>query len=139
MRTPISVLLVEDDDATAEFIRARLSPRHFVIRHASSLTEAMALALHRPPDVVLLDLTLPDSDDLDSVASMVDTVGHVPVLVLTGHTDPLLAIGSVQRGAHDYLLKWDADAENLDKSIRAAVKSRQGLARTPPPQRLGMV
>jgi serine phosphatase RsbU (regulator of sigma subunit) len=73
-------------------------------------------------DVVLLDLTLPDSSGLESFAALYAEAPEVPIVVLSGLTDEAMAIRAVQAGAQDYLVKGQVDDNLLVRSIRYAIE-----------------
>ncbi len=120
--TLLDVLLVEDNLAMAELITSYLEGM-FRVRHVVSLSGALQVVRATRPDAVLLDLSLPDSDGLDTVTRLKTAAEQVPIIVLTGHSDHLLAIAAVQRGAHDYLVKSSADADVLRDTIHAAAEA----------------
>ena len=72
-------------------------------------------------DAILLDLVLPDSQELATFERVKATVPNIPVLVLTGLDDEVLAEEAVAAGARDYLIKTQINGESLARSIRAAV------------------
>src|SRR6476619_1310381 len=101
-------LLVEDDDTYAAMIEAELasSPSASVtLRRARSLAAALSVLPTAPFDGVLLDLGLPDSSGLDTLAQMQRGAGELPIVVLTSSDDDRMAIAAVQAGAQDYLVK----------------------------------
>jgi len=116
-------LLVEDDDAYAAMIQAELaaSPAASVtLRRARTLAAALSALPDAPFDAVLLDLGLPDSSGLDTLAQMQRGAGELPIVVLTASDDDLMAIAAVQAGAQDYLVKSSTDAQLLTRSLRYA-------------------
>lgn len=108
----IHLLLVEDNAAEARFLQeilkgAMLSRFHLI--HARRLAEAIALlkATTEAPaservDVILLDLTLPDSTGLASLDALLQQVPKLPIVVLTNTNDNELAVQAVRHGAQDY-------------------------------------
>ncbi len=73
-------------------------------------------------DLVLLDLSLPDSDGLSTFLQVHNFAPHVPIIVLTGHDDETLAVESVRQGAQDYLLKPELNIRTLLRAIRYAIE-----------------
>lgn len=121
----IRVLLVEDNPVDAFMVRTALerSPRvHFVVSTAERLGAALEQAGAAPPDVLLLDLCLPDSHGLETFLSARAALPGLPILVLSGHDDEELAIQSVQQGAQDYLIKGGTMTESLPRAIRYALE-----------------
>ena len=130
------VLLVEDDPGDAHLVRQALrasgEPR-FDIVWVTTLAEARRLLFENPPDVLLLDLSLPDSSGLDTVRSGVHAAGGLPLIVLTGHDDSGFALQTLEAGAQDYLVKGRFDTDDLVRAIRYAIsrgRLEQRLAET---------
>lgn len=124
------VLIVEDEPGDANLIRIQLLERDasaFEVLIASSLQEARALVAARGegrPDVVLLDLNLPDSTGLDTVRRMRDMLPDCPVVVLTGMDSPEAIGSALHGGAEDYLVKG-GDGGSLRKAVRYAMLRHQ--------------
>ena len=105
---PIRVLLVEDNPGDARLIQEFLFEANrgsFEIEVAGKLFEALEALSARTFNVVLLDLSLPDSSGLDTLTRTNADAPQVPIIVLTGLDDDMLAIEAVRRGAQDYLVK----------------------------------
>jgi DNA-binding response OmpR family regulator len=121
---PLRVLLIEDDPGEARLIREllrRSTETNYELRHAGSLTDGLTFLHIAPADVVLLDLTLPDSAGLDTLGRFMMAAPGVPVIVQTGLNDDELGRTAIRRGAHDFLLKGRFDGRMLYSSIRYAV------------------
>jgi two-component system cell cycle sensor histidine kinase/response regulator CckA len=114
---PMRVLLVEDDASYAALISAELQGAAIDLRHVTSLAAAESELVSRKFDAILLDLGLPDSAGVGSVERMQEAAGLVPIVVLTASGDSELSGLTMQRGAQDYLLKSDADAAVLVRSL----------------------
>ena len=114
------VLLVEDDGPYAALLGSELRGSAIDLHRVDTLVAAVSAVLQRTFEAILLDLGLPDSSGLATVERMHDHAGLVPILVLTSSSDDGLAALSLQRGAQDYLLKSDADAVVLERSLRHA-------------------
>ncbi len=125
LHTPIDLLLIEDTEADARLIQAILledAPQGFHVVRAASLGEGLRLLESAAFDLVLLDLSLPDSQGLDGLASLRARHPLVPVVVLTGLADDALALTAMQQGAQDYMVKGQGSNELLRRSIRYAVE-----------------
>ena len=120
--SPISVLLIEDNPIHARLLQGLLSSS-FVVERADHLAAGLERLAAGNIDVVLLDLVLPDSQELVTFERVKEVVPQVPVLVLTGLDDEELAEAAVAAGARDYLVKTQIDGERLTQSIRAALAS----------------
>lgn len=122
------VLLVEDNAADAVLVAELLrdySPGEFSLSVCTTLSEAHGSLDAASPDCVLLDLSLSDSQGLDGVESMQDRHRTIPLVVLTGSPDGVLALRAVHRGAQDYLVKNAADAGQIAHAIRYAVERKR--------------
>jgi two-component system, cell cycle sensor histidine kinase and response regulator CckA len=127
---PLRVLLVEDDDAYAALVGAELGAAGDVLlRRVSTLLAAEEALRLEAFDALLLDLSLPDSEGVETVERATAAADGVPIVVLTSRDDSAAALEAVHRGADDYLLKSQADAPLLLRSIRYA-RERAGLRRT---------
>jgi PAS domain S-box-containing protein len=121
---PIHVLLVEDDDLYAQILKAALataSPKVELDR-ASTLTAALDLLPERHYDAVLLDLNLPDSAGLETIARTLARAPGIPIVVLTSTDDSESALTAVQHGAQDYLVKSEADGRIMSRALRYAIE-----------------
>ena len=118
--SPLRVLLVEDSNPDAQVLQALLREHGFEITRAISLSQALAALKTTTPDAILLDLSLPDSTGLDTVARVLDATQSIPVVVLTGTANEGMAIAAVAAGAQDYLQKGLTDGRTLVRAIRYA-------------------
>ncbi|MDZ4202224.1 MAG: EAL domain-containing protein [Gallionella sp.] len=118
------VLLVEDDPADASLVRQMLrfgSGERFEVSGAVTLAETVASLGLESFDVVLLDLSLPDSTGLDTVHACRKANSLLPIIVLTGHEDAGFAVQTIASGAQDYLIKGSFDEDALVRAIRYAI------------------
>ncbi|HLV01082.1 MAG TPA: response regulator, partial [Acidobacteriota bacterium] len=103
----VTVLLVEDMPEYARLIQRMLEqPQTFRFNflHAGRLSDGVQLLREREVDLILLDLTLPDSRGLKTLSIIMDYAPHRPVIVLTGIDDALSALKALRQGAQDYLV-----------------------------------
>ena len=117
---PLRVLLVEDDDAQADFVIEAFGAERVCVARTVRLQEALEQLATTAVDVVLLDLTLPDAFDLLGVNAIRLAAPEIPVIVLTGSSDPTLGSRVMAAGADDYLQKEQIDVQLLVRSIRYA-------------------
>ncbi len=114
------VLIVEDEPALLRALRINLRARGFDVATATAGREALAEARRRPPDLVLLDLGLPDLDG-GQVIRELRGWSAAPVIVLSGRAGSGDKIGALDAGADDYVTK-PFDMEELLARLRAALR-----------------
>ena len=108
-------------------LREPSSAHPFDVTWAKTLAEALARLAEAPPDLVLLDLVLPDSDGIGTFAAIRDARPDVPVIVLSGAGDETTALRAVTEGAQDYLPKSSVSPALLTRSIRYALERDRNL------------
>ena len=113
-------LVIEDDPQMARIVALELGHAGWDVSLADSGRAGLAEAIGRPPDAVLLDLTLPDIDGLE-VCRTLRRVSDVPVLMLTARGDLAERVTGLDAGADDYLVKPFAPAE-LVARLRAVLR-----------------
>jgi DNA-binding response OmpR family regulator len=121
----MQILLVEDSPTEAGLLEAKLAKvtsTTFEVTRAETLAEALATLKRRRFDVVLLDLNLPDSGELQTFTKVNQQNPEMPIVVLTGMHDEKLAVEAVSKGAQDYLIKRDTDHQVLGRAISYAVE-----------------
>lgn len=125
-----TVLLIEDNAADTQLIMEilREDPENAMeILHVDNLARGLEALERGGIDVVLLDLTLPDSSGHNTFAMLAKHVPTMPIIVLTGMDDKELAIRIVQEGAQDYLVKSLVDYTMLARSIRYSIERKRAL------------
>ncbi|MCE3222285.1 MAG: putative Signal transduction response regulator, receiver and diguanylate cyclase domain [Nitrospira sp.] len=128
----IKVLLVEDNPVDAQLTQDLLAEwrlDQFDISHAPLLADGLAKLSRGRFDVVLLDLSLPDTQGLSTVTQVLATSPGVPVVVLSGHDDHPLALQALQHGAQDYLVKGQGGEDFLARSILYAIERKRAQER----------
>jgi len=123
---PLRLLLVEDDTGDAYLTRALLDEAGVEAewRHAESLMQIDFAAIEHWADCALVDLSLPDSEGLETVRTVLDAAPWVPVVVVSGNSDRDLALSAVHAGAQDYLIKGRINAELLAKTVYYAIERK---------------
>lgn len=125
---PRKVLLIEDNPGDMWLIREMLqeaNPDSFEVAHTDRLSAGLARLAGEDPDLVLLDLGLPDSQGLDTLTRVVAQKPQVPIVVLTGLANEDLALRAVQFGAQDYLLKGQLNGPMLVRVMRYAMERKR--------------
>src|SRR5207247_1686029 len=118
--TPLRILIVDDHAVVRRGVRALLEsqPGWEVSAEATTGREAVDLARRLQPDIVVMDLSLPELNGLDATRQIVNESPRTEVLVLTMHHSEELARNVLQAGARGYVLKSDAD-ENLIAAVES--------------------
>ncbi|NER48476.1 MAG: response regulator [Symploca sp. SIO1A3] len=126
----VKILLIEDNLAEARLLQEVLKGstfKQFSLMHVQRLREALELLNRDCFDVILLDLSLPDSQGLASLAPLIKRAPSIPIVVLTNTNDDELAIEAVRQGAQDYLVKRQISREVLVRSVSYAIERKQTL------------
>jgi two-component system KDP operon response regulator KdpE len=122
------ILLIEDDAQTRRFLRASLVTQGFDLLEAGTGREGLALAASRVPDVVLLDLGLPDMEGM-AVIHQIRTWSNVPIIILSARGQERDKVANLDAGADDYLTKPFGVGELLARirvALRKAMPAEEG-------------
>jgi DNA-binding response OmpR family regulator len=129
-----SVLVVEDDSAIRSAVQRGLSERGHAVATTTTGLGALELVVREPPDLVLLDLGLPDIDGI-TLISMIRATSRVPIIVITANDDDRALVRALDAGADDYVVKpfgTDQVAARMPAVLR-----RVGHSEAPEPLRVG--
>ena len=126
------ILLIEDDPQIRRFLRAMLTAEDYRLYEAASGEDGQAQAAARTPDVVLLDLGLPDKDGVDVIRA-IRNWSQMPILVISARTQEREKIEALDAGADDYITKPFAPGE-VSARIRASLRRAASLDRNDPTQ-----
>jgi DNA-binding NtrC family response regulator len=121
--TKASVLLVDDDDVFRGVLAREIARLGYAARMAGTGAEAIALAAELQPDIVLLDLRLPDQSGLDVLQGVREKSPSSEVIMLTGHGSIDTAIESIRLGAFDYVAK-PCPLDELELRVHRALERR---------------
>jgi signal transduction histidine kinase len=130
MHKTARVLIVDDDPVDLELTRRLLAGGlrlRFQVESAQGLDEAVEIMRGRKYDVMLLDLNLPSSYGLSTLAAIRRENDQLPIIVLSGLSDEETALRSLDHGAQDYLVKGQVTADMLVNAIRYAIQRQQLL------------
>ena len=125
---PFQILLIEDNQADALLIQEMLAQAaggRLNIHHVARLSTGLEQLDQVTYDLVLLDLSLPDSDGFASFEEVQAYVPQTAIIVLTGLDDKHVALQAVSQGAQDYLIKGNVDGERLKQSMRYAIERKR--------------
>ncbi len=130
-----SVALIEDDQRIRAALVRSLAERGHTVRAAGRAMEGLTQVLEKDPDVVVLDLGLPDLDGTE-LLKMIRAVSQVPVIVATARDDPDEIVRLLDAGADDYVVKPYSAAE-MGARIRAMLRRSRPESARPGPLRIG--
>ncbi len=121
----IKVLLIEDNPDDLKLIKRKLDRSvnaRFAITPVSKLQDGLEHLARNGTDLVLSDLSLPDSHGLDTVTKILCEAPHIPLVVLSGFDDEAIAIKAVKSGAQDYLVKGQLEDTQIERSLSYAIE-----------------
>ncbi len=134
----VKILLIEDNPGDARLVEILLEESDFLdckIINKQSLTEGIEALNEEDFDIVLLDLTLPDSRGFDTLQRLIQAHPDVNVIVMTGLSDKALGLNAVKVGAQDFLMKGGFDSDLLAKTLRYAIERKGVLTKLAESQR----
>jgi DNA-binding response OmpR family regulator len=120
VRSMSSILVLEDDPAIRSAVQRAMTERGHAVAVASSGMPGLELVINDRPDVVLLDLGLPDVDGL-TVIAMIRAASTVPIIVITARDDDSTIVKALDAGADDYVVK-PFGADQVAARIRAVLR-----------------
>jgi len=124
-QSQLKLLLVEDNPGDARLLREAIADAgsgRFELVHVAKLVDAGARLAGGSFDLILLDLSLPDAQGLETLIRTRTLAPALPIVVMTGLDDENLALRAVQDGAEDYLVKGQVDGAGVVRCIRYAVE-----------------
>lgn len=128
----MKLLLVEDNPADADFLAASLRRQQagdVELINVLTLAAATERLGGEKFDVVLLDLHLPDGSGLQCLDTIQAVDNEVPIVVLSGQDDEEFAVSILNKGAQDYLVKWEGQGRTILRSIRYAIERKKSELR----------
>ncbi|HML05475.1 MAG TPA: response regulator [Methanobacterium sp.] len=123
----IKVLLIEDNDADARLIKEmfkEISKPKYELIHFINLQEGLKALDKDTFDILLLDLSLPDSKGLETFEKAHEYDPKIPIVILSGLDDEEVAIKAVRQGAQDYLMKGDVNNRILSRALNYAIERK---------------
>lgn len=124
---PPSILVVEDSPLHARIMMTMLSDigiPDYKVAAVPALRDALALVQAWNPDCILLDLSLPDASGIEAVEAIVAAAPDVPIIVVSGHDDPRIAVAAIEAGASEFMSKWPAESDAFGSLVRLAIARR---------------
>lgn len=130
LRAPIRILLVDDSELVRRGIKTVLStqsdPPMRVVAEASNVAEAVIECLRSKPDLVLLDIRLPDGSGFDACRKILERLPDTKIVVLTSYSNDNFVYEAVTSGAHGYLMK-EIDPAGLLQAVQDVMSGRSIL------------
>jgi DNA-binding NarL/FixJ family response regulator len=119
------VVIVEDQRLVAEFLQFHCRDlRLEVVQHAGGFRDGLAAIRQHQPDIVLLDISLPDGDGLELARIIIDELPRVKILAISSHHDPWTMLQVQRIGIHGFVDKNDQRPEVLSEAIFAVLGGR---------------
>ena len=128
MTKPVTVLLIDDHPVVRAGCRLLLQPRNWEILEATTGKDGLDVNARLQPELIVLDLGLPDAGGLDILKKLVSENNQARVLVFTMHEDPVLAMRALEGGAHGYITKGD-DPDSFVEAVDELLKGGNYLSR----------
>ncbi len=129
MKSDSHITLLIEDDRRAFLLLRDLIRAHggseFELHHESSLASGLAAISRGGVELILLDLTLPDSEGFETFQKVIEAAPRLPIIVITGMDDSEMALRSVHCGAQDFLVKGSLEGLLLVKAMRYAMERKQ--------------
>ncbi len=124
INSKISILLIEDNLGDAHLVKVYLREASikFDLHHVESFQEAHGIMEEKTIDVVLLDLSLPDSSGFKTLTNFKGIYPNLPVIVMTGINDEIVGNQAIKAGAQDFLVKGEFDGKLLGRVIRYSLQ-----------------
>lgn len=127
----LHLLLIEHDDADAKQCKAHIQQAfgdQHTVQRATSLSQALRLLANINFDMVVLDVILPDCDDIEGLKAVIHAAPNSPVIVMSHRDDPNFALETVRAGAQDYLVKGRGDAFTLKRIMEYSLERKRAEA-----------
>ena len=124
---PIRILLIEDDPGDADLLQELLAEENksdFIFSWVERLQEGLDRLTQSEFDLILSDLSLPDSHGPDTFIRLYAQAPNLPIVVLSGSDDESLAVKALQEGAQDYLVKGEVDGKLIVRALRYAIERK---------------
>ncbi len=124
----INILFIESDTAYIKQLESHLlinEKQQFILKHTDKLSNAFDLLTDNFFDVILVDLTLPDSRGLETFLKLKSRVSDIPIIILSTNEDTAIALETLRRGAQDFLVKGKFEIKNIAQYVFYAIERNQ--------------
>lgn len=129
-RLNLKVLMVEDNPGDQYLLTESLQSSGLSMEKiiaSSTLADAISQVKTEEVDIILLDLSLPDSSGIETFHALYPVAGKIPIVILSGMRDMKVAVDAITHGAQDYLIKGDFDEKMLAKTIVYGIERMNNL------------
>jgi CheY-like chemotaxis protein len=123
MERNIKILLIEDNSGDAYLIEDHLEEFanfSYELKNVRTLGEALSILKEQPFDVILSDLSLPDSDGINTFLIVHNKNPLIPIIILCGSNDETIGSYAVEKGAHDFFVKGQTEGRLLECIIKCS-------------------
>lgn len=130
MEKNIKILLIEDnlgDTYLVEEYLEEFANFSYELKNVGTLIEALSVLNNQPLDVILLDLSLPDSDGINTFLRIRNQNSLIPIIILTGLRDEAIGTYALNEGAHDYLVKGQTEYRLLECILQCCTKCKKRM------------
>jgi CheY-like chemotaxis protein len=124
----LDIVLVEDNAGDARLVKEMLTETQrfkYTLAHVITQKQAREFMAEHIPDIVLLDLSLPDGHGIQSASELIEQFPAVPFIILTGLDDEEVGLESIRKGAQDYLVKGQIDGKLITRVILYSIERKQ--------------
>ncbi len=131
MEKNIKILLIEDNPGDAYLIEDNLEEFanfSYEFKNVGTLNEALSILKEQPFDVILSDLSLPDSDGINTFLRVHNQNPLIPIIILSGSNDETIGSYAVEKGAHDFLVKGQTEDRLLECIIQCSIEHKKRLS-----------
>ncbi|MHB8876645.1 MAG: sigma-54-dependent transcriptional regulator, partial [Myxococcaceae bacterium] len=125
----VRVLVIDDEEGLLHALKKYLARNGFEVRAASDPLEGLAMIAELPPEVVMLDIRMPNISGMDVLAEIKAKHPDVEVVMMTAHATVQTAVQAVKQGAYDYLTKPFETLDHVALTLRKACERRRLLER----------
>ena len=133
-----SILVIDDEKVILESLKMFLTEKGYSVESAASAAEGRQKVEGLKPDVVILDIRLPDGNGLDLLKELRDRNREMPVIMITAFHDMDSTIKAIKHGATEYITK-PIDADELERAVQRAMKVTGAMTESRPIEDVGPV
>ncbi len=122
------ILIVEDNETDIDLLESMIGKAfkdNYECIVCRNIAETKKVLRENPPDFIILDLMLPDSQHPDTLTTVVSLASHTPTIVYTSNDDPELALEAMKMGAQDYMIKGKGDEFTLKRVIEYSIERKR--------------